>query len=339
MTGAGRSEMGSALDVVILEDVWGEAFERLSLAHSVERADDAWADPVGMAELVSRARVIVVRNRCQVDRRLLESSPGLLLVARAGVGLDNIDITAADELGVVVISPRLANATSVAEHALAVTLALLRRLIPLDASTRRGSWERVAGRELAGCIWGVLGAGATGLATARLAVGLGLTVMAHDPFVDSARVDVDGVTFHGLEEVVANADVLSIHVPETPATVGLVDSAFLGRMKRGALLVNLGRGALIDEPALVEALASGRLGGAALDVRATEPPVIGGLELFDNVVLTPHVAGITEESQKRVADALADDIVRILDGTGRALHSVGLDLPSPERVARSQSVV
>jgi D-3-phosphoglycerate dehydrogenase / 2-oxoglutarate reductase len=318
--------------VVVLEDVWGGAFEELSLTHSVERAGDAWADPVRLTDLVGRARVIVVRNRSQIDRRLLESAPGLLLVARAGVGLDNIDTEAADELGVVVISPRLANATSVAEHALGVTLALLRRLIPLDASTRRGSWERVAGRELAGRVWGILGAGATGLATARLAVAIGLTVLAHDPQVDPAEVHLDGLSFHPLEEVVARADVLSIHVPETPETVGLVDAALLDRMKPGALLVNLGRGSLIDEPALVEALATGRLGGAALDVRAVEPPVIGRLEQLDNVVLTPHVAGITEESQKRVSDALVDDILRIVEGRGPATHSVGRSVPSPNRL-------
>ncbi|HEX6446870.1 MAG TPA: NAD(P)-dependent oxidoreductase, partial [Streptosporangiales bacterium] len=215
---------------------------------------------------------------------------------------------------IVVTAPLGANAVSVAEHTLGLALALARRTVPLDRDTRAGEWRRTPGRELSGRTWGLLGFGATARAVGRLARALSMTVLAHDPYVPETDVASAGVTPASLDEVVAGADVLSVHLPATAETRGLLGAELLARMKPDAVLVNVGRGDVVDEDALADALVAGRLGGAALDVRAAEPPSPGRLETLDNVVLSPHVAGITTESQDRIADVLAADIRAVLSG-------------------------
>jgi len=311
-------------DVIVLEGVWGDPFERLAQDLTVLRSPVAEGPTTALSELLEGARAVVVRNRTQVSRKLLEACPTIQLVARAGVGLDNIDMSAADDLGIVVVAPLGANAVSVAEHSLALALALSRQLLLLDRQTRAGEWQREAGRELAGRCWGVVGAGATGRASARLARGLGMTVVGYDPYVspDDVQLQELGLRLMPLNEVASHADVISCHLPATPATHGLLNAAFFQAMRRDALLINVGRGEVVDEDALIAALISGELGGAGLDVRAAEPPVTGQLESLDNVVLTPHVAGITAESQHRILDILAEDTRAVLGG-GRAVHAVG----------------
>lgn len=263
---------------------------------------------------VSQVRAVIVRNRTLVDEQFLARLPSLQIVARAGVGLDNIDLAAARGRGITVVSPRGANAQSVAELTLALALTVARRLLPLDDSTRRGEWERRPGLELAGRTWGLLGAGATGVAAGRMARAIGMEVIAHDPFAPPEVLRGHGIDLLPLREMVARADVLSCHLPATDETKGVVDRRLLSLLPRGAILVNTGRGEVVDEEALVEALASGRLTGAGLDVRAVEPPATGALERQDNVVLTPHIAGITQESQHRILSALAHDIKAVLSG-------------------------
>lgn len=305
-------------DIAVVEDVWGQPFDRLARRLRVVRHPDAWAEPDRLPELVAGAKALVVRNRTKVDRTLLAGLPELRVVARAGVGLENIDLAAADELGVVVVAARGANATSVAEHTIGLALAVARGVVRHDGRTREGGWDRTAGRELAGRTWGLLGFGATGAAVARLAAGLGMSVVAYDPYVEA-----DGeVRLAGLTETVRAADVLSVHLPATTETRGLLDAELLSELPEGAILVSVGRGETVDEDALADALESGRLYGAALDVRAEEPPMPGRLERLDNVVLTPHVAGITVESQHHIARLLADDIEAVLDGR-TARHAVG----------------
>ncbi|MBO0891847.1 MAG: hydroxyacid dehydrogenase [Acidothermales bacterium] len=301
-------------DVLVTEDVWGPAFDALARDLTVRVEADGWRRQGELPGLLAGVRALVVRNRTRVDRELLEKCGSLRVVARAGVGLDNIDVDAANELGVVVVAPLGANAVSVAEHTLGLALAVARRTVPLDRETRSGGWRRTPGRELSGRTWGLLGFGATARAVARLARALSMTVLAYDPYVPAADAVTAGVTPAGLDEVVAGADVLSVHLPATAETRGLVGAELLARMKPDAILVNVGRGDLVDEDALADALVAGRPGGAALDVRASEPPVPGRLETLDNVVLSPHVAGITAESQHRIADVLATDIRAVLSG-------------------------
>jgi D-3-phosphoglycerate dehydrogenase / 2-oxoglutarate reductase len=311
-------------DVAVVEDVWGEAFERLSGDLEVVFNPKAWESSEEVLALAHEARALVVRNRTQVDRTLLEACPGLLIVGRAGVGLDNIDLAGADELGVAVVAPRGANATSVAEHAIALALVLARHVVELDRACRDGGWQRVPGRELSGGTWGVLGAGATARATARAAKALGMQVVAYDPYVtpDHPEMVEIGLRLASLNEVVSTADILSCHLPATEATRNLVGARLLAQTKPTALFINLGRGEVVDEDALADAVEEGRLAGAGLDVRAEEPPTPGRLERLSSVVLTPHVAGITEQSQARILQVLADDIRSVLAG-GEARNAVG----------------
>jgi phosphoglycerate dehydrogenase-like enzyme len=232
------------------------------------------------------------------------------------VGLDNISVAGAAKRGIAVVFPHAANASSVAEYAIGVALALMRGLCSHDRAVRAGGWDRTSGRELRDRTWGTLGAGATGLATARLAREFGMRVVAYDPYKDPNDPDllVAGVRLVELRALCAESDVVSVHLPSTPETSGLVDRELLRLMRPETILISVGRGNVIDEEALVDALAGGAIAGAALDVRSAEPPTVGRLEELQNVLLTPHVAGITEESQERITKALADDIRAVLSG-------------------------
>jgi D-3-phosphoglycerate dehydrogenase / 2-oxoglutarate reductase len=296
-------------EVVVFESVWGEPLANLPF--DVERRSGTTAAEVSDREPV---RAVVVRNRTQVDEAFLGTFPQLAIVGRAGVGLDNIDVLAADARGVVVVSPRGANAVSVAEHALGLALAVARRIAHLDADVRAGGWNRTPGTELSAGTWGLLGAGATGLACARLARALGMRVVAYDPYVPAASLKADGIEAVSLEEAADQATVLSCHLPATPETSGLLGQEFFATNRSGLILVNVGRGEVVDEDALAEALSAGRLAGAGLDVRRQEPPAAGPLDPLPNVVLTPHVAGITAQSQHRILSAIAADIERVLGG-------------------------
>lgn len=313
--------MGS---IVVVEDVWGDALERLAETHEVRREPDAWIDPDLLCHAVAGADAVVVRNRARVTAELLAAAPRLRVVARAGTGLDNIDVAAADRAGVVVSAARGANAVSVAEHTLLLALALLRDLPRHDRAVRAGTWQRRPGRELSGRTWGLLGLGATGLAVAELLRGFGTRLLAHDPYVDPAgeRVRTAGVTVRDLDTVLAESDVLSVHLPATDETRNLLDARLLDTVKPGAVLVSVGRGEVIDEHALADALTAGHLAGAGLDVRAVEPPEPGPLDDLPSVIHSPHVAGITTESQERIVSVLAEDVAAVLDGR-EARNAVG----------------
>jgi D-3-phosphoglycerate dehydrogenase/(S)-sulfolactate dehydrogenase len=321
------SAVVSTVDIAVVEDVWGAPFEELAGRFSVERRPEAWSDRRELLRVAGSARALVVRNRTRVDRDLLSSSKRLEVVARAGVGLDNVDLDAADGFGIVVVSAPGANARSVAEHALGMALALERGITQHDRSVREGAWERSLGRELAGSTWGVVGLGSTGRAMAGVARSFGMEVCGHDPFVVTS---VEGVeVLPGLYDLLERSDVVSLHLALSDATQMLVDARFLGAMKPGALLVNVARGGLVDEDALADVLEAGRLGGAALDVRSEEPPVLGRLERSERVVLTPHVAGLTVESQRRVAEMLASDMEAVLLGREAANPAGRLRMPLP----------
>lgn len=318
-----------SMHVTVAEGIWGPRYAELAQQFCVSRLDR----PATRVDLTA-TDALVVRNRTQVTRQLLESAPRLRIVARAGAGLDNVDVTAADELGVVVVAAAGTNAVSVAEHTIGLALAVARRTTELDRQVRAGEWPRRAGRELAGGVWGLLSVGATGRATGRLAKALGMTPMAYDPYCDpsDARLAEIGITLHPLEEVVATCDVLSVHLPATAATRGMVDAELLANARPGLILVSVGRGDAIDEEAVVAALRSGRLAGAGLDVRGKEPPDRGALESLPNVVLTPHIAGITEQSQARIADLMCEGVTAVL--TGQAAPQTATTRTTPKRRGR-----
>lgn len=311
-------------DVAVVEDVNGRGVDELGARWRVITDPDAWSDPTRLGRLLAGARALVVRNRTQVTGDVLRAAQHLEVVARAGVGLDNIDVAAADELGVVVVAAVGANAQSVGEHALALALALARDVVGHDRRVRQGGWDRSAGTELAGRTWAVVGLGATGLATARLAAALGMTVVGHDPFLPPTA-PLGGLAVEhlaDLDEALGRADVVSLHLAASDQTKGMVGATFLAAMRPGALLVNVARGELVDEDALLAALDDGTLGGAGLDVRASEPPGRHHLAEHPRVVSTPHVAGMTAASQDRVVDMISADVARVLGGE-EAHHAVG----------------
>ncbi|TQM11558.1 NAD(P)-dependent oxidoreductase [Pseudonocardia kunmingensis] len=313
------------MSILVTEDVWGDPLRALGDRHPIQHAPELWKDRGGLLDALRGATALVVRNRTQVDAELLAAAPDLRIVARAGVGLDNIDVTAADDAGVVVAAPLGANARSVAEHALGLALALARNTVERDRDTRAGGWNRAPGRELRGGTWGLLGAGATARECGKLADAFGMRAIAYDPYVEptSPALVEAGIRLAPLTEVVAHADVVSCHLPATAETEGFVGESLLARMRPHTLFVNVGRGEVVDEEALADALEAGRLAGAALDVRATEPPPgRGRLEDLPTTILTPHIAGITHESQQAILQVLAADIDAVLSG-GEARAMVG----------------
>jgi D-3-phosphoglycerate dehydrogenase/(S)-sulfolactate dehydrogenase len=201
---------------------------------------------------------------------------------------------------------------------------MMRSIPAHDVATREGKWNRTPGRELSGLTWGLLGCGATGMATARLIQGFNCKVLGYDPFVkaDDPRLPVLNMSMHSLEDVLKGADVISIHMPSTPQTNNTINAATLALMKPSAIIVNVGRGEVINEADLITALKAKTIAGAALDVRAQEPPVVGELETLSNVILAPHVAGITSESQLRINEILTANIELALTGKA-AVNAVG----------------
>jgi D-3-phosphoglycerate dehydrogenase/(S)-sulfolactate dehydrogenase len=304
--------------ILISEDVWGTPFQKLEGSFPIVRNDDLWSNPEELKNALRDATALVVRNRTKVTADVIASAPKLKVIARAGVGLDNIDIKAADAAGVVVVAGLGANAVSVGELTLGLALSLLRNIPTHDQLTRQGNWQRTPGRELSGLTWGLLGCGATGLATAKLLQGFGCKIVGYDPYAKNLQ----GIALSTFEEVLRVSDVVSIHMPSTPETNGSINATTLRLMKPDSILINVGRGEVINEADLIDALKAKVIAGAALDVRAQEPPIKAELENIPNLILTPHVAGITSESQLRINEILASNILKVLNNES-ATHAVG----------------
>jgi D-3-phosphoglycerate dehydrogenase/(S)-sulfolactate dehydrogenase len=304
--------------ILISEDVWGAPFQKLEGSFPITRNDDLWSNPEELKASLKDVTALVVRNRTKVTAEIIAAAPKLKVIARAGVGLDNIDIKAADAAGVVVVAGLGANAVSVGELTLGLALALLRNVPGHDVATRDGGWVRTPGRELSRLTWGLLGCGATGLATAKLLQGFGCSVIGYDPYAKN----LSGVELTTFEDVLKRSDVVSIHVPSTAETNGSINATSLALMKPDAIIVNVGRGEVINEADLMAALKAKTIAGAALDVRAQEPPAKGEMETIPNLILTPHVAGITKESQLRINQILTSNIELVLNSKP-ATHAVG----------------
>jgi D-3-phosphoglycerate dehydrogenase len=275
--------------------------------HVEERKGLGEAD---LLPLVADIDAWIVRGATQVTRKLIESAPRLRWVARAGAGLDNIDVAAAKERGIAVLNVPGANAVAVAELVFGLLLGLLRHIPEADASVRRGEWDksRFMGRELRGKTLGIVGLGKIGRAVAQRALAFEMTCVGHDPLVPEADVRAMGIEPLALDDLVSRADVLTLHVPLSPETRGLIGADRIARLPRGAFLVNAARGGLVDEAALLGALESGAIAGAALDVFSAEPPKGSPLVGHPRVVATPHVGAATVEAQ----EAVGEEIVRLL---------------------------
>ena len=310
--------------IVISEDVWSADFEALADSFPIVREPDLWSKTEELKAKLTGATALVVRNRTQVTREIIEAAPQLKIIARAGVGLDNIDIKAADDNGVIVSAALGINATAVGEETLAMALALSRKMIELDSSTRAGEWNRKAGSEISGKTWGLLGFGATARATAELLKGFKVKVLAYDPFAKPTNEYLASInaTMASINDVVAQSDVISVHLPSTPETKEIINAQLLSTMKKSALLINVGRGEVINEADLESALKNGVIAGAGLDVRAQEPPQDKRFTDIANVVLAPHIAGITHESQAAINRVLVSEIRAALTGEAQQ-YAVG----------------
>jgi D-3-phosphoglycerate dehydrogenase len=263
--------------------------------------------PDGLPAALADADALVVRSAVQVDDALMEHAPKLRVVGRAGVGVDNIDADAATRRGIVVMNTPGANAVAVAELTIGLMLALARKLPVANIGMHAGKWEKknLQGAELRGKTLGILGLGRVGLEVARRAKAFGLEIVGSDPFVSAAVARENGIRLVTVDELVAESDYLTLHVGLTPQTHGFINVKTIAKMKKGVRIINCARGELIEDQALVEALKSGHVAGAALYVFTVEPPVNSPYTEFWNVILTPHIAGSTGEAQEAVGIQIA----------------------------------
>ena len=312
--------------VVIADPIDPAAIETLRAGPC--RVVDVSAAPDRLHESLGEAWAVIVRSRTKVTAELIARAPRLALVARAGVGLDSVDVAAARARGIEVVNAPQAATTSVAELTVAFVLLLVRDLLPTVVATRAGRWERgLHGHELAGRTVGFVGYGRIGREVAARLRPFGVRTLAYDPFVPSTP---DGTPLVSLERLLEESDVVSVHAALTPENRHLLDARAFGRMRRGAYLVNVARGALVDEGALLEALRSGRLAGAALDVFESEPPTRRELLEDPRVVPTPHLGASTEEAQRRAGADVVAEVLRLL------ARPRGAPAAPPARVAEAR---
>jgi D-3-phosphoglycerate dehydrogenase / 2-oxoglutarate reductase len=305
-------------DVLITESLRGKAVDALASRFKVALLPDLWKDPVELLRVIGDYRAIIIRNQTRIDEAILKAAKKLVVIGRAGVGLNNVDVAAATRAKILVTSTPDQNAISVAELAMGLILSLARKIPAADADTRLGNWNRMKflGVELYGKTLGLVGAGRTGYLTGRRAQAFGMNVIAYDPYLskDNILLSELNAELTSLDDLLRRSDVVSCHLPATPETEDLFNAARFALMKQGAFFINTSRGEIVVEEALIAALERGALAGAALDVRASEPPARGKLESLPNVILMPHVAAFTNEAQDRVTRAICEDVARVLEG-------------------------
>jgi D-3-phosphoglycerate dehydrogenase len=274
------------------------------------------ADRAALLPALADADAVIVRSATTIDAEALAAAPRLKVVARAGIGLDNVDVEAATARGVLVVNAPQSNIISAAEHAIALLLSVARRVPAAHASLSAGQWKRSSftGVELAGKTVGVLGLGRIGVLVAQRLAAFGVTLLAYDPYIPAARAAQLGVTLLPLDQVLRGSDIITVHLPKTPETAGLIGKDELALMPRGGIVINAARGGLVDESALADAVASGQLGGAGVDVFGTEPATESQLFGLPNVVVTPHLGASTVEAQEKAGTSVARSVRLALQG-------------------------
>jgi len=300
------------MKILITEFMDAPAVAQLAAKHEVLHDATLVDDLPRLLKLAASADAIIVRNRTQVRGELLAALTRCKLVGRLGVGLDNLDLPGCEARGIRVIPATGANAQSVAEYVVATAMLLLRGAYGSSAEVAAGTWPRAAltnGREIGGKTLGLVGFGSIGQLTGRLARAVGMRVVAHDAAMPPGA-DLPSLS---LDALLAQADVVSLHVPLLASTRHLIDARRLTAMKPGAVLINTARGGVVDETALADALRSGHLAGAALDVFEAEPlPAGSPLAGCPNLLLTPHIAGVTAEANERVSSLIATKVLEAL---------------------------
>ncbi len=292
--------------ILVTEMMHDEGVKRLE-DFPLRYEPDLYRKPQQLQRWLPEVEALIVRNQTQVNLDLLSKMPRLSVVGRLGVGLDNIDTKALEQRGIALLVPRGANASAVAEYVIGAMLAFSRQYEQMAMGTRAGRWERpmnvqgISGRHLR-----LVGYGATGKAVAERAEPFGLRVSVYDPYADQVP---SRYRVKALEDGLESVDYLSLHVPQTPDTKGMVNAKLLGCLKPGAILINASRGELVNEKDLADAIKSGHLAGAILDVRGHEPPDREDrLSRLDKIWTTPHIAGLTDESQRTIAVWIAEGV-------------------------------
>lgn len=301
--------------VLIAEELAPSALDVLGDEFDIRQVNGA--DRAALLPALADADAVLIRSATAMDDEALAAAPRLKVIARAGIGLDNVDVAAATARGVLVVNAPQSNIVSAAEHAVALLLAVARRTADAHASMQAGEWKRSAftGVEIADKTVGVVGLGRIGQLFAARIAAFGATVIAYDPYLQPARAASLGVTLVDLPTLLQQADIISIHLPKTPETVGLIGRDELATVKSNVIVINAARGGLIDEAALAEALTDGRVAGAGVDVYATEPPAADHpLRTAPNVVMTPHLGASTAEAQDKAGTAVARSVKLALRG-------------------------
>jgi D-3-phosphoglycerate dehydrogenase len=322
--------------VLVTDSLAPEGFEILAKAQGLQVVDAPGLSPADLLSAIADADALVIRSATKVTKDVVAAGARLAVIGRAGIGVDNVDVPAATAKGIVVMNTPGGNTVTTAEHALALLIALARHIPQATASMKAGKWEknRFVGTELYNRTLGVIGLGNIGRIVAERAQGLGMKVIAHDPFLSpdaAAKMDVELVDF---DTLLARADAITVHVPKTKETTGLLGKRAFAKAKKGVLLVNAARGGIVDEDALLEALNEGRVGGAGLDVFVEEPAKAGHpLIAHERVVCTPHLGASTEQAQVNVSVAVAEQIRDfLLQGVVRN----AVNMPSISREAAAQ---
>jgi len=300
--------------VLITEELAPAAIDVLAQEFDVRHVDGT--DRAALLSALAEAHAVIVRSATQIDAQAIAAAPRLKVIARAGVGLDNVEVPAATARGVMVVNAPTSNIVSAAEQAVALLLAVARNTAAASASLKAGEWRRskYTGVELQGKTVGVVGLGRIGVLFAQRIAAFGTRLIAYDPYVQPARAAQLGIRLVGLEELLRESDFISIHLPKTPETIGLIGPKELQIVKHGVRIINAARGGLVDEQALADAIAEGRVAGAGIDVYAKEPCTASPLFGFDNVVATPHLGASTHEAQDKAGLAVARSVKLALQG-------------------------
>lgn len=317
-------------DVLITENIRGAAMDALQEQFACTFAPDLWQQPDELLSLIGEYRALIARNQTQITRELMAAGTRLEVIGRAGVGMDNVDLDAANEYGIVVALTPEQNTNSVAELVIGLLIALARKLSLADRDTKAGRWDRprFMGTEISGKTLGIVGFGRIGSTTALKAHALGMTTIAYDPYLeaDCLRALQSCTRLTSLAEVLATADYVTLHIPENEETRGMFGAQEFAQMKPSAYFLNSSRGGVVQEDALIKALQQQRIAGAALEVRQQEPAAPSAFDAMDNVIQLPHIGAQTREAQHRVVTTICRDVAAILRG-GEAKNFANFSKP------------
>jgi D-3-phosphoglycerate dehydrogenase len=300
--------------VLIAEELSPATLNELGDGFEIRNCDGA--DRTQLLKEIATANAILVRSATKVDAQVIAAAPNLKIIARAGVGLDNVDIPAATTAGVLVVNAPTSNIVSAAELAVGLLLASARNIVPANLALKNGKWARskFGGVELQDKTVGIIGMGKIGLLVAKRLAGFDMKFVAYDPYVKQAPAGGPEIKMVELDELLKVSDFITIHIPKTAETTGLLGKAAFSQVKPTVHIINAARGGVVDEDALFEALIQGQVAGAGLDVYATEPATDSPLFALDQVVATPHLGASTEEAQEKAGIAVAQSVVAFFSG-------------------------